>query len=688
MASMVEQLTQVHVYLDSVHDASIKAIKFSQDRAVDLAKGFIEVQKESPAEHRLTPQFAQFIVCTRCLAVAQDEGELTEMGNWIGWSLGEEISDRHIAELHTARLFKFRGAPSLVTWLGYLPTMVTFFMAFYDYARRRTAMKNVGEEFWPLAVDTLQVALRQPPAIIDPPEILLGAMMLGWAAKESPDQARKLTPLLEGIVVDQLMPGWCRALLCTTLATNAGRFSRAEPEAWARRALAEFEGHLVGLQKIQMMVTVLKTSDGRAGAEAVLAEMEALQANHRNTRGPLSFTRDAARKLEYVQPYFIKCLDMPSADYVLRGLYAWYQIRHPDDPLDPMTTLLTVPFGETSFKAVLGDVRYELQRDTQVLLETVVRTTNAFFGTAKSVAFADNSALEVPNRPGVPVIDPSLQIENILREAYCPAGFEIPGQPTSQLILGTEAHPIQAIQMRTWGRTWPIAASLGRSRLDRRPKKVAVWSGGQLITEGMELEMVRFAFEQCGAVVHHYAPETCTPEKFLDVYQDPEYDIFWVISHGEFDHWSPHEVKLHIARDGSTAALEEVWERTPVSSNRRLLVLNVCDGGRFEEVGFVPRVGLAPGLAGPAQASISHLWPVMPFPSAAFGAYLAHFLAKGSSYFDSYTETMRTIARHAQAVAEDLAALYGREFELTRRLTNRDEDWTPIEIAGSAAFFE
>ena len=61
MASMVEQLTQVHVYLDSVHDASIEAIKFSQDRAVDLAKRFIEVQKEAPAEHRLTPQFAQFI---------------------------------------------------------------------------------------------------------------------------------------------------------------------------------------------------------------------------------------------------------------------------------------------------------------------------------------------------------------------------------------------------------------------------------------------------------------------------------------------------------------------------------------------------------------------------------------------------------------------------------------------------
>jgi hypothetical protein len=688
MASLVERLAQVHVYLDSVHDASIKASRVSREKAIDLAKRFIGVQREAPAEHRLTPQFAQFVVCAWCLAAAQEEGELTQMGDWIGWSLSEEISDPHKVELHTGRLFEFRDAASLVTWPGYLPTMVTFFMAFYDYARRRTAMKNIGQVFWPLAMETLEVALRQPPAFIDPPEIFLGAMMLGWAAKESSDQAPKLTPLLEGIVSDQRMPSWCRALLCTTLATNAGRFSRTEPEAWARRALAEFEGHLVGLQKVQMMVTVLKTSDGAAAADAVLAEMETLQAKQRNTLGPLNFTRDAARKLEYVQPYFIKCLDMPSVDHVLRGLYAWYQLRHPDDPLDSTATLLTVPFGETSFKAVLGDVRYELQRDTQTLLEAVVRATNAFLGTAKSVAFADNSALEVPDRPGVPVIDPALQLENILREAYCPAGFEVSGKPTSQLTLGTEAHPIQATQLRAWGHTWPIAASLGRSRPDRRPKKVAVWSGGQLITEGMELDMVRFAFERSGAVVHHYAPETCTTEQFLDVYQDPEYDVFWVISHGEFDHWSPHEVKLHIARDGSTAALEELWERTPLGSNRRLLVLNVCDGGRFEEVGFVPRIGLAPGLAGPAQASISHLWPVMPFPSAAFGAYLAHFLATGAGYFDSYTETMRAIAKHAGAVAEELAALYGAEFELTRRLANRDEDWTSIEIAGSAAFFE
>lgn len=688
MTSLVEPLTQVHDYLDSVLDVSIKASRVSPERGGDLAKRFIEVQKEVPADQRLTPQFAQFIVCAWCLAAAQDEGELTQMGDWIGWSLSEEINDSHIVELHTGRLFEFRGAASLATWSGYLPTMVTFFMAFYDYARRRTAMKNVGEVFWPLAVDTLEAALQHPPAFIDPPEILLGAMMLGWAAKESSDQARKLTPLLEGIVEDQRMPGWSRALLCTTLATNAGRFSRTEPEAWAHRALVEFEGHLVGLQKIQMMVTVLKTSDGVAGADTVLTEMETLQAKHRNTLGPLNFTRDAARKLEYVQPYFIKCLDMPSANHVLRGLHAWYQLRHPDDPLDSMATLLTAPFGETSFKAVLGEVRYELQRDTQALLEAVVRATNHFMGTAKSVAFADNSALEVPDRPGVPVIDPALKLENLMREAYCPAGFEVPGLPTSQLILSTEAHPIQATQLRTWGRTWPIAASLGRRRPDRRPKKVAVWSGGQLITEGMELDMVRFSFEQCGAVVHYYAPETCTPEKFLDVYQNPEYDVFWVISHGEFDHWSPHEVKLHIARDGSTAALEEIWDRTPVSTQRRLLVLNVCDGGRFEEVGYVPRVGLAPGLAGPAQASISHLWPVMPFPSAAFGAYLAHFLAKGIGYFDSYTETMRAIAKHARAVAEDLGGLYGTEFELTRRITNRDEDWTPIEIAGSAAFFE
>lgn len=110
---------------------------------------------------------------------------------------------------------------------------------------------------------------------------------------------------------------------------------------------------------------------------------------------------------------------------------------------------------------------------------------------------------------------------------------------------------------------------------------------------------------------------------------------------------------------------------------RSLRRSRVCSSGRIGS-----RIGRAcPGQHLPSLACDA-------LPSAAFGAYLAHFLAKGTSYFDSYTETMRAIAKHAQEVAEDLTALYGRDFELTRRLTNRDEDWTPIEIAGSAAFFE
>jgi len=208
------------------------------------------------------------------------------------------------------------------------------------------------------------------------------------------------------------------------------------------------------------------------------------------------------------------------------------------------------------------------------------------------------------------------------------------------------------------------------------------------MTEAMEIEVLRNAFESRGVVVDAFAPESCTVETFLSTYEHSKYDVVWVVSHGEFDHWSPSRVKLQIARDRTAVSLEDLHRKAPESDSRRLLVLNVCDGARFEEIGMIPKIGLAPGLAGPAQATVSHLWPVMGFPSAAFGAYLAHHLANGSPYFEAYKRTLSSVRKHATAIAAELEDLYGARFELMERLSMRDEDFSPIEFSGSAAFFQ
>lgn len=200
--------------------------------------------------------------------------------------------------------------------------------------------------------------------------------------------------------------------------------------------------------------------------------------------------------------------------------------------------------------------------------------------------------------------------------------------------------------------------------------------------------MVEAAFRRVGAEVRLIRPSTSSAVEFMREYESSDYDVFWVASHGEMDHWSPHEVKLHLAEDDSAVVLDDLWGCTLSSERRRLLVLNVCDGARFAEPGLLPRIGLAAGLASPTQATISHLWPVRYLPSAAFGAYLAYFVAAGCSYFDAYCSALKALQKSAVDVGLELEALYGSGFELVNKLTQSDDDFSGIETWGSGAFFQ
>lgn len=133
--------------------------------------------------------------------------------------------------------------------------------------------------------------------------------------------------------------------------------------------------------------------------------------------------------------------------------------------------------------------------------------------------------------------------------------------------------------------------------------------------------------------------------------------------------------------------LEDAWNRVPNSEERRLLVLNVCDGARFAELGLLPRIGLAAGLSCPTQATISHL-PVRLLPSAAFGACLAHHVAQGLPHFEAYCAALAALRKSASQIGADLEAVYGPEFQLIASLKACIDDFSGIETWGSAAFYQ
>ncbi|MCQ2045022.1 hypothetical protein SAMN05216194_11719 [Stutzerimonas kunmingensis] len=681
-----QSLAILHDHLDKVfHDARL-ASSISQAEAQELIGLVIDQQNSVPVENRLLPHYYQFIFATEALYTSYKEFELTEMGNWIGLALSEDIKDSHTKNLNVGRVTDFYSSTVVYSWAGFVPVMVKFFSAFYYYARERTAMNNIARELWPFAATTFKEAMNLPEEHIFIDEAYLGSHMACWAAKEAPDLAKSFVPHLESIAETNIIPQEVRALLYYSLSTTASAFSSKTSYEWAATTLAEFNEVLAEPHKLQLLATIY-AGDKDGAPSALLSQMDLVQGTMKKNLDGIAFFRDAAMRAGSIQPFIVKTLNAGETSLTLQGLLLWQQLLKPNANVTAEDLYISIPFGEHGYLAALGDQKIFVARDSQATLEQLVHSSNKFLGVAKTIAYSDNSGLTIPNRIGVPKYGASEEYEAALTNGYCFSPFPFRSRPSCQLTIDTECTPLQTIQLKAWGETWPITSSLSIPKPDRKPQNILIWCGGGSLTEELETEVIKCIFESAGATVNVVLFTEATKQSFLDAYQDPQYDIIWVASHGEFDHWSPKHVTMHIGDDLSVS-LEDLWEKVPVTDKRRLAFLNICDGARFEERGFLPKIGMAPGLASADQATISHLWPVMGYPAAAFGAYLAYNLATGSPYFESYKMAVLSLRRTTLEIAEDLASKIGGEFDLIRQLRGKEENYAPLEFYGSAAFYQ
>ena len=662
----------------------------SRDRALAVMRELVDNQSGvKSASEVLVLQLMQFNVATIFAYQAYRRHELTEVGNWIGWAFSSEIEDGLEVSVETARLQAFEEVAFIATWPELPSLRVMFFSSFFHYARARTAMRVVAQSFWSLAVHAFRQAMADFQHAQEQ-EALLGSHLLEWAVKEDPARAQELTHEVESWIGDGQLPRNLRALLCVSMSTLAGKYSTRSAIEWASSALAEFGDVIHRSTQLQLRATATSLDD--AGAiDFTLSEMREVQAEQRGRLTSVNFERYAGNVLDSVFPLIRRAFLAGDYKLVIRALNAWYLAEAVDSASTPRI-LITVPFDMTGWHIFSPFHHQHVERDGQPLLEALTHYTNEFYGTAKTVAYADNSGLAIPERPGVPRVDSIVGLEATLKEVFCCADLDArvadPDLIEAQLVFPAECNPVQAIQLQAWNRTWPMASSLRAPLPDAPIRRALVWCGGGTMTEEMEANFVAHVLRSAGVEVEVVSAAEVDVLGFLRAYARPDLDLVWVISHGEFDHWLPHDVKLQISHAGQKVGLQALWDATPTRDSRRLLVLNVCDGGRYVETGVVPRVGLAPGLACPAQATISHLWPVLPFPSAAFGACLALPLAKGLSFFDSYTDALRHVQAEPFALAEFLRKEAGDGLEFPERLANRSDPLASMQLWGSAAFYQ
>lgn len=322
-------------------------------------------------------------------------------------------------------------------------------------------------------------------------------------------------------------------------------------------------------------------------------------------------------------------------------------------------------------------------------LQVFGQFTGSVFGVRDSNLFEPT---EPTGRPGIPNSEYDSEfsgaaldvlalpeLHEVVRDATLPPG--------AMVVLPYVGCPVQALLVRNAGRAWPWSVSLARPLPDSDLKAVRIVVTGTDFghLEGQGLRGLFAPIASCELIEDAGLGRT----EFLELYNDDGPDVLWVIGHGEFDPGNPETSRLWMP-DGSNVRAVDLQPPMRTSS-RRLLVLNVCEGGLAAATGGLPEIGLGVAAAGPTQAVIGHLWPILGWPDGPlFGRLLADGLARGDPYFDAYENAVRMLVAGPSVVGP---VLDGRAGELDERLAEavsgrHGERMAELAFWSSAAFLE
>ncbi|MFW5329773.1 CHAT domain-containing protein [Hydrogenophaga sp. ZJX-1] len=642
-------------------------------------------RNRSNAEAALGWQFAQFVVGAVGARSALSRYELNEAGDWLAWSLTESIEHGSEQHLEVGRLVSFIN-PMIYKWEHFANIYVGWYSDFYYYALRRAAMPEIGKALLPNAIRVVEMMWRKG---VYETLATAASNLLAWSVQEFPEAVPQIAPLVVAAANDPSTDGRARLLLAMTLAGRPGRVLEVDHDAWRNLALHDLSDWHRQHDRLQLLVEEFGSRDDRSVFDEVVREIDRYQGwagEH------ASHNVDAYRGLDALAPLvgvaLNWCLARRQSDRVMELLSHWYRVPH-GESFEAADLLIQSPFHSDGYVALFGTEEFHIDGDTQGRLIELTKASNKFLGVFHSVAGASDETPHVPDRQGVVDVNAGGRFEAQLSETYLPAGLAAKSWDFSgQVFVPTKAHPIQAMQVSCRARSAPIVASLRKPRPDRKVRRVAIWSGAGSMTEEIERELVAATFRKGGAHVEVVAAKDASIGDFLKLYEEDSFDVIWFMSHGTFEHFSPKKASLVVDSIGKEVGIAQILTRTPNLKDRRLLVLNVCDGGRFEELGILPRVGVAPAAASASQATVSHLWPVHGISAAAFGVVFASHLASQPSFFDAFTRTLEDLYVHKDNLADLVRCSVGGDAsQLVDRIERSNIDFTNIAHWGSSVFY-
>jgi hypothetical protein len=334
------------------------------------------------------------------------------------------------------------------------------------------------------------------------------------------------------------------------------------------------------------------------------------------------------------------------------------------------------------------DVVIRQNSDVFTNIPKLTEISNKFFGTANSINDLIEFKIDAPDRIGVPdyslgnefctAILKHIDFKNILfhKNIHDVKGVSI--------YYGNQL-PIQAIITRETGITFPLVQSFYKPYKIRGLKKVFIWQGQTNLSE-TECIGLKEIFEKKGIEVTLLVAENSTKEEFLSHYNNSLYDIVWISSHGEFDHYMPHNSHLNLGNT-ITVNMEDLAQYKPEISLRRLIVLDACDGATTALFNSPASIGIGATIVKASQSLISHSWPVSDYSGLVLSIILAIYLSNNYSYKEAHAATVLLFLKGKESII-DFVQKHCTDEDVLERITNTTIDFGNYYFWGSLTYVE
>lgn len=649
-----------------------------------LAEAMVEdaialVEALPPGADPVSLQYLQFEIALGPFVNAMATGDFGRAHDWIHHGLGDSADATIERQLPLGRIYDFAVSDRPMIRDNRLRTLTDWAANFFYYARVRGTLGPAAATLLPILLHVFNALPRD-----DDSAIHAYSMMLNWAADNGDRATVTLTARLRR-TFHRSRDARTRTRIAAVFATRAGALSGEPPARWARLALDQGDAHLGPHQRFQLLLTLIETeADWDRLKPQVLDAIGAYGAEIAQLGTPTAICRAADQRSGLLKPAFQLMRTFARADDLLDILARWHRV--PDADRLRTGALFVCATAERG-TIYLGARTQLIERDGTAQIIELTQVANAMLGLTITIE-GHELPLVVPDRPGVPVDDAAPAFEAAMARAYAipeirpdvmegrQALIAFPGQP----------HPLQAMLRAERGASLPISSSLEAPRADRQPRRALLWAAGNDYFSGFETDAVAAILAGAGMEVDRRSGEGAGPDDFLAAYADPRFDVVWVAGHGEIHHWSDGSARL-VAGEHCILGIDDLHAAPPREGDRRLAVLNICDGGVSAVNGGIQKLGLAPMLASARQATVSHLWPVNPLVASAFGVLMASAIVGGAGFHEAFDRALAAI----HAPIGDIAAAVGAAApgqDLVARLDNLDLNTSTILHWGSPCFFQ